>query len=309
MPMQIHRHLAGATLGTGGCVATIGAYDGLHRGHQQLIRAVVAEARTAAMPAVVVTFDPPPRALFQPASTLQLMSLHDRLVGLAELGVDHVLLLRFDHALAAQRAPDFANALRQRLGGGRLRVGPGFRFGHGRQGDLQTMREAGMDADEVVPLLDAGLAISSSRVRAALIGGHFDQAQALLGRPYRYSGRVRRGKQLGRQLGFPTANLRWPSQTMAFSGIFAVWVHSERLDQHPAVASLGVRPAVGGGEPLLEVHLFDFDADLYGQRLCVEFVAKQRDEWHFDGLDALKAQIAKDASEARHQLNRARSHQ
>jgi riboflavin kinase/FMN adenylyltransferase len=308
MPMQIHRHLAGAALRAGGCVATIGAFDGLHRGHQHLIGSVVAEAKAAALPSVVVTFDPPPRALFQPASTLQLMSLHDRLAGLAQLGVDHVLLLRFDHALAAQRAPDFAAALRQRLGGGRLRVGPGFHFGRGRQGDLQTMAEAGLDALEVDPLLDAGLPISSSRVRAALIGGHFDQAHALLGRPYRYSGRVCRGKQLGRQLGFPTANLRWPSQTMAFSGIFAVWVHSDRLDHHPAVASLGVRPAVGGGEPLLEVHLFDFDDDLYGQRLCVEFVAKQRDEWHFDGLDALKAQIAKDASEARHHLDMARSH-
>lgn len=297
--MRIHRQLTGRPIGAAGCVATIGAFDGLHRGHQKLLAEVVEQAREQQRPSVVVTFDPPPRRLFQPASTLQLMSLHDRLAGLSELGVEHVLLLRFDHRLAAQRAEAFAASLAARLGGGSLRLGPDFRFGRGRSGDLATLVAAGLDVTEVQPLLDSDQPVSSTRVRAALVGGHFDQAQALLGRPYCYSARVQRGQQLGRQLGFPTANLAWPSQTMAFSGIFAVWVSGAGLERHPAVASLGVRPAVGGTVPLLEVHLFDFDGDLYGQRLRVEFVAKQRDEWHFDGLDALKAQIAKDAGQAR----------
>ena len=305
--MRIHRQLSGPTVAPDGCVATIGAFDGLHRGHQQLLQSVAELARAQQRPAVAVTFTPPPRALFQPATTLQLMSLHDRLAGMAMLGLDQVLLLRFDAALAARSAEDFATRLTARLGGGELRLGPGFRFGQGRRGDIDSLARAGWNAEEVAPLLEDGQPVSSTRVRAALVAGQFDQAAHLLGRPYRYSARVQRGQQLGRQLGFPTANLRWPSQTMAFSGIFAVWVSGAGLERHPAVASLGVRPAVGGTEPLLEVHLFEFDGDLYGQRLTVEFVAKQRDEWHFDGLDALTAQIAKDAGQARQILNAARS--
>ncbi len=309
MSTTVHRHLQQPPLSDRGCVLTMGAFDGLHLGHQALIKAVVAQAKAADLDSCVVTFTPPPRALFQPAQTLQLMALHDRLAGMADLGVDRVLLLRFDHALAAMSASTFAAALQRRTGAVQALFGPGFRFGRQRAGDLQTLREAGIAAEEVVPLLEGLEPISSSRVRAALIAGDFEQAQQLLGRPYAFSGKVVRGKQLGRKLGFPTANLRWPSQTMQFSGIYSVWVHGAGLQQHPSVASLGMRPTVGGTEPLLEAHLFDFAGDLYGQRLTVEFVAKQRDEWHLDGLDALKAQIEKDAVEARQRLAAARSKQ
>lgn len=307
MSICVHRHLQQRALSERGSVLTMGAFDGLHRGHQALIQQVVAQARAEHLDSVVVTFTPPPRALFQPAQTLQLMSLHDRLAGLAKLGVDRVLLLRFNHALARMTAADFATALQQRCRARAAWFGPGFRFGRERAGDLQTLRDCGIAAGEVSPLLDQEAPISSSRVRAALIAGDFELAEHLLGRPYAYSGKVVRGKQLGRKLGFPTANLRWPSQTMSFSGIYSVWVHGAGLDHHPGVASLGMRPTVGGTEPLLEVHLLDFDGDLYGQRLALEFVAKQRDEWHLDGLDALKAQIAKDAVEARQRLAAARS--
>jgi len=307
MSICVHRNLQGPPLSERGCVMTMGAFDGLHRGHQALISTVVAQARQAQLDSLVVTFTPPPRALFQPAQTLQLMALHDRLVGLQRLGVDRVLLLRFGHALARMTAEDFAAQLKQRSNAQSAHFGPGFRFGRQRAGDLSTLNQAGIATNELVPLLDQGEAVSSSRVRAAVIAGDFAQAQALLGRPYAYSGKVVRGKQLGRKLGFPTANLRWPSKTMSFSGIFAVWVNGAGLTRHPGVASLGMRPTVGGTEPLLEVHLLDFDGDLYGKRLELEFVAKQRDEWHLDGLDALKAQIEKDAVEARTHLAAARS--
>ena len=307
MSICVHRHLQRPAASERGSILTMGAFDGLHRGHQALIKQVVAQASESGLRSVVVTFTPPPRALFQPAQTLQLMSLHDRLAGLAELGVDQVLLLRFNHALARMSAADFATALKARTNAQSAWFGPGFRFGRERAGDLQTLRDCAIDAHELSPLLDQGEAISSSRVRAALIAGDFALAEQLLGRPYAYSGKVVRGQQLGRKLGFPTANLRWPSKTMSFSGIYSVWVHGAGLSYHPGVASLGMRPTVGGTEPLLEAHLLDFDGDLYGQRLQLEFVAKQRDEWHLDGLDALKAQIEKDAVEARQRLAVARS--
>jgi len=307
MSICIRRNLQGPPFSERGCVMTMGAFDGLHRGHQALISAVVEQAKAEQKDSLVVTFTPPPRALFQPEQTLQLMALHDRLAGLAQLGVDRVLLLHFGHALARMTAEDFAAQLKQRTNASLAIFGPGFRFGRQRAGDISTLTQAGIEARELSPLLDSGEAVSSSRVRAAVIEGDFEQAEALLGRPYAYSGKVVRGQQLGRTLGFPTANLRWPSKTMSFSGIFAVWVNGPNLNRHPGVASLGMRPTVGGTELLLEVHLLDFDGDLYGQRLQLEFVAKQRDEWHLDGLDALKAQIEKDAVEARQRLAAARS--
>jgi riboflavin kinase/FMN adenylyltransferase len=182
-------------------------------------------------------------------------------------------------------------------------VGPGFRFGHRRAGDITVLRDLGSTfgfaANEIEPVLLDGERVSSTRVRAALQAGDFALATRLLGRPYAIGGRVVRGNQLGRTLGFPTANLRFDRKTPALSGIYAARVHGLGADAKPAVASFGTRPTVGGREPLLEAHLFDFDGDLYGRRIEVEFVARLRDEEKFPDLPTLVAQMHRDAEQAR----------
>ncbi len=226
---------------------------------------------------------------------------------LRRAGIERVLALRFDQTLAAMSPENFVRvALHDRLSAKALFVGPNFRFGHRREGDVDTLialgARYGFEVSVVAPVLQDQQVISATAVRQALIAGDFGHAARLLGRPYAYEGRVVRGQQLGRQLGFPTANIRWPQDSPGFSGIFAVRVSGPGLRDAPAVASLGYRPAVGGKELLLEVHLLDFTGDLYGQRLSVQFVAKQRDEWHFASLDALVEQIRLDAAEARRLL-------
>ena len=182
-------------------------------------------------------------------------------------------------------------------------VGPGFRFGHARGGDLallQTMGAAlGFSAQAIEPVLADGERVSSTRIRSALQGGDFAQATRLLGRPYAIGGHVVRGRQLGRTLGFPTANLRFHSKTPALRGIYATWVHGVTDTPWPSVSSFGTRPTVDGVEPLLEAHLFDFSGDLYGRRIDVEFVAHLRDEEKFPDLPALVTQMHLDEARAR----------
>ena len=224
--------------------------------------------------------------------------------GLRDLGVDAVGLLRFDATLAAMPAQDFVRELLvERLRVREVWVGPGFRFGHARGGDLALLQRIGADAGfaahAVEPVLFGGEAVSSTRIRAALAAGDFDLAERLLGRRYAIGGHVVRGRQLGRTLGFPTANLRFGGKTPALRGIYATLVHGIGAAPMPSVSSFGTRPTVDGVEPLLEAHLFDFDGDLYGRRIEVEFVAKLRDEERFPDLDALVEQMRIDATRAR----------
>jgi riboflavin kinase/FMN adenylyltransferase len=225
-------------------------------------------------------------------------------LGLRELGADSVGLLRFDAKLSAMSAESFVRKLLvERLRAREVWIGPEFRFGHHRGGDLallQTMgAEFGFVAGEIEPVHCAdGARVSSTRIREALCDGNFVDAAHLLGRPYAIGGRVVRGKQLGRTLGFPTANLRFPKKP-ALSGIYATWVHGVGEQAWPSVSSFGTRPTVDGIEPLLEAHLFDFDGDLYGRHIEVEFVAKLRDELKFPDLQSLTAQMQCDADEAR----------
>jgi riboflavin kinase / FMN adenylyltransferase len=190
-----------------------------------------------------------------------------------------------------------------RLGAREVHVGPGFRFGHRRAGDLETLRREGavhgFQADAIAPVLVDGERVSSTRIRAALQDGRFDASARLLGRPYAIAGTVVHGRHLGRTLGYPTANLRFGGKTPALRGIYATRVHGVGDRPWPSVSSFGTRPTVGGIEPLLEAHLFDFDGDLYGRRIEVEFVAKLRDEEKFDDLPALVAQMDRDAAQAR----------
>jgi riboflavin kinase/FMN adenylyltransferase len=286
-------------------VVCIGAFDGLHLGHRALVRHAVARARELGLPSVALGFEPLPREFFATDAPPPRLTLpRQKIEGLGALGVDLIGLLRFNTRLAAMDAADFV----RQVVVGRLRarevwVGPGFRFGHGRAGDLSLLRELGrrygFTADEITPVTVDGERVSSTRIRQALAGGDFATATRLLGRPYSIGGRVVRGNQLGRTLGFPTANLRLGGKAPALSGIFATRVHGVAPEAMPAVSSLGTRPTVAGTTPLLEAHLFDFDGDLYGRHVDVEFVARLRDEDTFADLPALVAQMHRDAAQAR----------
>lgn len=283
----------------------IGAFDGLHLGHQALVRHAVARARVLDVPALALSFEPLPREFFAAGDPPpRLLLPRAKVEGLLGLGVDAVGLLRFDARLSALSAEEFvAQVLVESLGASEIWVGPEFRFGKGRRGDLALLQrmggERGFVAGEIPPVHLDGDRVSSTRIRAALQAGDFATAARLLGRPYAIGGRVVRGRQLGRQLGFPTANVRLAGKMPALSGIYATWVHGVGELPLASVSSLGTRPTVDGVEPLLEAHLFDFDGDLYGRRIEVEFVAKLRDELKFSDLARLTAQMLLDADQAR----------
>lgn len=301
---RLFRDVDGGLLCPHGSVVCIGAFDGLHLGHRALVRHAVARARALGVPAVVVTFEPLPREFFAKDDPPPRLTLaRAKVEGLLELGADQVGLLRFDAKLSARSAEDFVRSLLVgRLAAREVWIGPEFRFGHRRGGDLALLQamggELGFAAGEIEPVHGHGERVSSTRIREALKGGDFATASRLLGRPYAIGGRVVRGKQLGRMLGFPTANLRFP-KTPALSGIYATWVHGVGDVPWPSVSSFGTRPTVDGVEPLLEAHLFDFAGDLYGRHIEVEFVAKLRDELKFPDLPSLTAQMHRDAEQAR----------
>jgi len=305
---RLFRDIAGGPLCADGSVVCIGAFDGLHLGHQALVRHAVDRARALGVEAAALSFEPLPREFFAAASPPpRLGPVRAKVEGLRALGADVVGLLRFDAHMAAMSPEAFVDAvLVQRLRAREVWVGPGFRFGHKRAGDLATLqalgREAGFAAGEIEPLVIDGERVSSTHIRTALVAGDFDHAARLLGRPYAVSGRVVRGKQLGRTLGYPTANLRFGGKVPALRGIYATRVHGMGDAPWPSVSSFGTRPTVGGIEPLLEAHLFDFEGDLYGRRIEIEFVARLRDEERFDDLPSLVVQMDRDAEQARRVL-------
>jgi len=288
-----------------GCVVTIGNYDGVHRGHQHMITAVRTKAAELGVPAVVITFEPTPREFFEGAAApSRLTRLREKLAALALYGVDRVVVLRFDAKMRGMDADEFVDRLLvEGLGARHIVVGHDFHFARRREGTVETLSAAGVrhgfTVEEVGQFLLEGERVSSSLVREALNRGDLDRATRLLGRPYRMAGRVRMGKKLGRTLGFPTANLALHRKVVPLWGIFAVRVSGAGLVDHPAVVSLGTRPTVNGTDPLLEVHLFDYDGSLYGRYLHVDFVARLRDEQKFPSLAALVAQMHRDAAAAR----------
>jgi riboflavin kinase/FMN adenylyltransferase len=281
----------------GRCALTIGNFDGVHRGHRALIERVVAKAREAKLTACVLTFEPHPREFFAgDAAPARLTRLRDKLELLAQAGVQQVHIARFDARFAAISAERFVKqVLIEGLGVQWLLVGRDFRFGAGRAGDYSTLQNRGFVVEAMPDVQFEGKRVSSSAVRAALAAGNLAEGERLLGHPYTISGRVAHGAKLGRGLGFPTANivLRRPPP---IAGIFVVEV--DRYGR--GVASVGRRPTINPvAIPLLEVHLFDHDGDLYGEHLRVRFLKKLRDEEKYDGLPALQAAIARDARQAR----------
>jgi riboflavin kinase/FMN adenylyltransferase len=293
-----------------GCVATIGNFDGVHRGHQAVIGQLLDEAGRRGLPSTLITFEPLPHEFFMGVKApARLTPLRERLQQFARLGVERVVILRFDAKLSALEADQFVQRLLiDKLGVNAVIVGDDFRFGKDRAGDFGLLAQAGerlgFDVLRQHTFALGDERVSSTRIRKALTAGDLDQVQELLGRPYTISGRVRHGDKRGRTIGFPTANLALPKGTPAISGVFAIEVSSAEDANARGVANVGVRPTVDGRIPLLEVHLFDFSGDLYGHHLCVELKHKIRDERRFDSLDQLKRQIRHDADLAEAILSR-----
>ena len=291
-----------------GSAVTVGNFDGVHLGHQAVLRQLAERARAVGEPSTVVTFEPHPREFFDPDNApARLSRLRDKAAAIAALGVDRLLILRFDAELTRQEPEAFVDELLlEGLGARHVVVGDDFRFGRKRRGDFallsQAGRQQGFGVEEAATYMLDGERVSSTRVRAALAQGDLDAATRLLGGPYTIRGRVIHGEKLGRDLGFPTANLALEGYRLPTTGIFAVVACDERGRRYPGVANLGWRPTVRGKRPLLEVHAFDFAGDLYGAHLTVELLARLRPEERFDSLDALVERMHVDARQAREYL-------
>ncbi len=306
--MQLIRGVQGLRGRSAGCAVTIGTYDGIHLGHQALLARVKEHAARLGTPAVLLTFEPTPREYLVPADPPpRLTSLRERWRILTPLRLDYLWVLRFGEALRSLSAEAFARLLVRELAPRIVVVGHDFRFAKRGEATAPVLVEAGRRLGFEVDVLPAvtldGERISSSGVRAALARGDFESARRWLGRPWSMRGRVQPGRRLGAQLGFPTANVPLERRRAAVAGIFAVRVRGAAESECVGVASLGTRPTIGGTVALLEAHLFDFDGDLYGREIEVEFVARLRDEERFATLEALSAQIERDAAEARRILS------
>jgi len=308
-----HRPLAAADPG---CALTIGNFDGVHRGHQAMLALLQSEARHRGLRSCVMTFEPHPRDWFAgqagrpELAPLRIATLRDKLQELERCGVDDVVLMRFDSRLAGLSAGDFIRSvLVEQLRTRYVLVGDDFRFGARRAGDYALLdsagSELGFDVARMMSYEVHGTRVSSSAVREALASGDMARAGRLLGRPYSISGHVVHGRKLGRDLGFRTLNLRFPSHRPAAMGIFVVRVHGLGAQPLAGVASLGVRPTVeDAGRVLLEVHCLDWPADValdggYARLLKVDLLHKLHDELRYESLDSLRAGIARDVVDAR----------
>lgn len=290
----------------GSLALTIGNFDGVHRGHAAMVARLIEAARARGLPAAVMTFEPHPREFFSPADApARLSPVRDKVDRLRRLGVDRVYVCRFDAAFSSQSPEVFArDILGARLGVRWLLVGDDFRFGARRAGDVNLLRRVGEETGMTVECMHTvevdGVRASSTAVRGALADGDMAAASRLLGHPYGITGRVVGGDRLGRELGFPTANVRMSLNRPPLMGIFAVEVHGVGTAPLAGAASLGVRPTVTDArKPVLEVFLLDFSGDLYRRRLRVDFLHKLRDEAKYPTLEALKTQIALDVQATR----------
>ncbi|MBC3378887.1 bifunctional riboflavin kinase/FAD synthetase [Serratia fonticola] len=303
--MQLIRGIHNIRARHRGCVLTIGNFDGVHRGHKALLGQLKQEGRRLGLPVIVMIFEPQPLELFAAdKAPARLTRLRDKAKYLAQAGVDYLLCVKFDPRFAAHTAQTFvAELLVEKLGVKFLMVGDDFRFGAGRQGDFPLLELAGQEFGfEVVStpsFREGDLRISSTAIRNALRDDDLPLAETLLGHPYSISGRVVHGDELGRTIGFPTANLPLKRLVAPVKGVYAVDVYGLGPEPLPGVANIGTRPTVAGVRQQLEVHLLDVTMDLYGRHLDVVLRAKLRNEQRFASLDALKQQIANDVVTAR----------
>jgi riboflavin kinase / FMN adenylyltransferase len=311
--MELVRGLQNISNAARGCVLTVGNYDGVHLGHQEMIRAVKRRAGELKAPAAVLVFEPSSKEFIDPeGAPARLTRWREKFAALAAAGVDRLVTLQFNERMRAMSPESFVDELLvEGLGARHVVVGDDFRYGSQACGTIESLRAAGrargFGVEQIAPFVIDGVRVSSTAVRELLERADYASAARLLGRRYRMVGHVAHGRELGRTLGFPTANLHLMRRKSPTSGVLAVRVHG--IEERPldGVGSLGTRPTVNGTEPLLEVHVFDFAGDLYGRLIEVEFIAKLRDEAKFDSLDAMVAQMKLDAVQAHEVLSRVES--
>ena len=288
-----------------GSVATIGSFDGLHLGHQRLLEHVRNEAAERGLPSIVMSFEPTPKEFFLAAKPpSRLMRFREKFEALAANGIDIFFCPRFNEAMKNIAADTFIRQiLVHALNVRHLVIGDDFRFAQDREGHLDMLRQAGstlgFTVEQMSSVVEHDVRVSSSVIRDALWQGDLERATALLGRPYRMSGKVIVGERVGRKLGYPTANVNLNRKQSAVMGIFAVRVTGADWGPLDAVASIGTRPTFGGIKPLLEVHIFDFDRDIYGEYIHVDFIGRLRSEEKFDDVDELVEQMHRDSELAK----------
>jgi len=307
--MELVRGLHNVSQCHQGCVLTVGNYDGVHLGHQRMIGVLKQRAAELRSSATVLVFEPSSKEFIDPeGAPPRLTRWREKFLALAAQGVDRLVTLRFDETMRAMTPQCFVDLIVDSLGTRHIVVGNDFRYGCNAGGTIDSLRAAGaargFGVEQIPPFVFDGVRVSSTAVRERLAHSDFAGAKRLLGRPYRMLGRVVHGRELGRTLGFPTANLRLLRRRPPVKGVMAVRVFGIETSARIAVASLGTRPTVDGADMLLEVHVFDFAGDLYGREIEVEFVAKLRDEVKFDSLDALMVQMKVDAAQARDLLSK-----
>lgn len=291
-----------------GCVATIGNYDGVHLGHQQLLIRLKQKSKELKIPAVVIIFEPQPIEFFTGDKSLRLTSLREKIILFAKYEVDVVLVLAFNAHFVGMTAKHFvqkilAEALHVRY----LVIGDDFSFGHNREGNYAMLNQyaesLGLVVESVPSFKIDEVRVSSSFIRTALLQGNLKIAMKFLGRPYQVTGRVIHGKRLGRNLGFPTANIHLVRRELPLEGVYAVRVYDGEGKALAGIANIGFRPTVLGQHKSFEVYIFNFNADIYGKRISIEFCEKIRDEQKFSSLEELKLQIKKDIERAKEIIN------
>ena len=305
--MQLVRGLHNVQPAPAGCVATIGNFDGVHLGHQKILERLRARGRELGLPSCVIIFEPQPLEFFRPEQApVRLTRLRDKLELFAAAGVDQVLCIAFNRRFQHLSAADFVDQVLVRaLNVKHLQVGDDFRFGCGRSGDFAYLQAAGQQlgfsVEPTCTVALGGQRVSSTLVRQKLVEGDFAGAAKLLGRPYRIQGRVLHGQKLGRQLDAPTANIQLKRRHAPLRGVYMVTARLADGRVLPGVANIGTRPTVEQQDEIahLEVHLLDFNENIYGQRLAVEFHHKLRDEEKFADVAQLRAAIAEDIRRAR----------
>tara|TARA_B100000787_G_scaffold41809_1_gene29686 strand:+ start:3330 stop:4262 length:933 start_codon:yes stop_codon:yes gene_type:complete len=289
-----------------GCVATIGNFDGVHLGHQAVLSQLALKGDMLGLPATVITFEPQPTEFFLPEKAPPRLSrFREKVEALRSYSIEQLCVLRFNKVLAEMSANDFIQKLLvEGLNVRYLVVGDDFKFGKDRKGDFALLKKMGEEHDfQVVNMHTFAIAetrVSSTRIRQALTAGDLMLAQTLLGHPYKMSGRVAHGDKRGRTLGYPTANIHLHRGKVPLTGVYAIRLYGLEDEPIEGVANVGVRPTIGEGNTLLEVHLFDFNKDIYGENVQVYFLHKVRDEKKFDSLPALVAQIERDCQSAKY---------
>jgi riboflavin kinase/FMN adenylyltransferase len=291
-----------------GSVVTIGSFDGLHVGHRQLLDRVISKSRELGVPSIVMSFEPTPKEFFSAANPpARLMRFREKFAALKDYGIDIFFCPRFDSAMRGIRSDTFIRQiLLHGMNATHIVVGDDFHFARKREGSIEELlrssRALRFDVERVSSIIRDDVRVSSTAIRSALAAGNLSRATSLLGRPYRMSGRVMRGRQIGRTLGYATANVNLRRRQSAVLGVFAVRVSGLNGGTIDGVASVGTRPTFDLVKPLLEVHLFDFDRDIYGEYIHVDFIAYLRSEEKFESIDELVAQMDIDAENARSHL-------